>query len=303
MSTDRDVTGIVRSWLHEDVYEDADRILNLVLEEVDTTPQRSPSWLARRFPPMNSNVVRFGVAAAVVAIAAIFGFNYFNSNVGTAEPTPTPTPTASPSPSPTATPVAIPRLPPFGAGSIEPGRYTIAVPDSPVVATITVGDGWTTGGWYVMNPPAFTKQVSFWTVDNVYEDVCDRESLPDPAIGPSVDDLVAALDAQVNTDMSPAVDVELGGFAGKRVTMQQVEAETISCIDVAIREPLTYFRAADNPGDVEGRQLEINSLDTLWIIDVDGHRVVIATSQGDPEDTDATTTIAGVMDSLEFEVP
>ena len=301
MSTDRDVTGIVRSWLHEDAHEDADRILSLVLEEVDTTPQRSPSWLARRFPPMNSNVVRFGFAAAVVAIAAIVGFTYFNSNFGTDEPTPTPILTASPSASPTATPVAIPPLPPFGAGSIVPGRYTIAVPGSPVIAAITVG--WTTGGWYIMNPPDFTKQVSFWTVENVPEDLCDPESLPDPAIGPSVDDLVGALDAQLNTDMSPAVDVQLGGFAGKRVTMQQVGAETISCIDIAISGPLTYFRAARNPGDVQGRQLQINSLDTLWIIDVDGHRVVIATSQGDPEDTDATTTIAGVLDSLEFEVP
>ena len=71
MSTDRDVTRIVRSWLHEDAYEDADRILNFVLDEVDTTPQRSPSWLARRFPPMNSNVVRFGFAAAV---GVFFGF-------------------------------------------------------------------------------------------------------------------------------------------------------------------------------------------------------------------------------------
>ena len=55
MSTDRDVTTrIVRSWLHEDAHEDADRILNLVLDEIDTTPQRRPGWLARRFPPMNS---------------------------------------------------------------------------------------------------------------------------------------------------------------------------------------------------------------------------------------------------------
>ena len=40
MSTDRDVTRIVRSWLHEDAHEDADRILNLVLDQIDTTPQR-----------------------------------------------------------------------------------------------------------------------------------------------------------------------------------------------------------------------------------------------------------------------
>ena len=49
MSTDRDVTTrIVRSWLHEDAHEDADRILNLVLDHIDTTPQRRATWLADR---------------------------------------------------------------------------------------------------------------------------------------------------------------------------------------------------------------------------------------------------------------
>jgi dipeptidyl aminopeptidase/acylaminoacyl peptidase len=97
MSTDRDVTTrIVRSWLHEDGHEAADRILNRVLDEIDTTPQRSASWLARRFPIMNSNTFRVGIAAAVVAFATIIGFNYVNSNVGTDTPTPTPTLTVPP---------------------------------------------------------------------------------------------------------------------------------------------------------------------------------------------------------------
>jgi hypothetical protein len=296
MSTDRDVTRIVRSWLHEDAYEDADRILNLVLDEIDTTPQRSAPWLTRRFPIMNSTF-RVGIAAVAVVIAAILGFTYLNNQVGTDSPTPTPSSTAIP----TATPVAIPPLPPWGAPALDPGRYTVAVPGSTgVTVAFTVGDGWTPGGWYIMNPPDFSKQVSFWTVDNVYEDLCDRESLPDPAIGPSVDDLVAALDAQAKTDMSPAVDVELGGFAGKRVTM--AAAETAQCFEIGTLS-LTYFVASSNPGGVEGRELDHNSMDTLWIIDVDGQRVVIATSRVDPEDTDATTTIAGVMDSIEFVAP
>ena len=49
--------------------------------------------------------------------------------------------------------------------------------------------------------------------------------------------------------------------------------------------------------------MEPGRVDTLWIIDVDGHRVVIATSQQDPSDSDATTTIAGVIDSIEFTLP
>jgi hypothetical protein len=107
MSADRDVTRIVRSWLHEDAYEDADRILNLVLDEIDTTPQRRASWLARRFPPMNT-YLKVGLAAAVAVLAVILGISYFSgSNVGSP-------PDASPSPSAAAS-AASP--PPFAAGS------------------------------------------------------------------------------------------------------------------------------------------------------------------------------------------
>ena len=61
MSTDRDVTRIVRSWLHEDAYEDADRILNLVLAEIDTTPQRSAP---RQRRPRSSLAVQQACACA-----------------------------------------------------------------------------------------------------------------------------------------------------------------------------------------------------------------------------------------------
>jgi hypothetical protein len=105
MSTERDVTRIVRSWLHEDAHEDADRILNVVLDEIDTTPQRRAGWLARRFPPMNSTPLRLGIAAVVVALAVFLGINYFSdANTGGPSSTPEPTATVEPSPSPPASP-------------------------------------------------------------------------------------------------------------------------------------------------------------------------------------------------------
>ena len=76
MSTDRDVTRIVRSWLHEDAHEDADRVLDLVLDLVDTTPQRRASWLARRVPTMN-NYARLGLVAAAVLAVVIVGIGLF----------------------------------------------------------------------------------------------------------------------------------------------------------------------------------------------------------------------------------
>ena len=103
MSTDRDVTRIVRSWLHEDAHEDADRILNLVLDEIDTTPQRRSTGSAWRRPIMNT-YLKVGLAAAVVVLAGFIGIQLLGgSNVGPPGPSPSASsaePTASePAPS------------------------------------------------------------------------------------------------------------------------------------------------------------------------------------------------------------
>jgi hypothetical protein len=50
MSTENDVARSLRSWLKENRHEDADRVLDVVFDQIPATPQRSPSWLARRFP-------------------------------------------------------------------------------------------------------------------------------------------------------------------------------------------------------------------------------------------------------------
>jgi hypothetical protein len=42
-----------------------------------------------------SNTIRFGIAAAVVVVAAIIGFTYINSQVGSDEPSPAPSPSAN----------------------------------------------------------------------------------------------------------------------------------------------------------------------------------------------------------------
>ena len=50
MSTDRDTTRIVRSWLEEGVTALPDRVLDAVLDQVPATSQRRSWWPAWRFP-------------------------------------------------------------------------------------------------------------------------------------------------------------------------------------------------------------------------------------------------------------
>jgi hypothetical protein len=105
MSTDRDVERIVRLWLDEGVTQLPDRVLDLALDQLPATPQRRPSWLARRNPSMN-NYARFGLVAAAVVLAAVVGIGlYARSGVG--GPPPEASASSAPSlvPSPTASPI------------------------------------------------------------------------------------------------------------------------------------------------------------------------------------------------------
>lgn len=60
MSTDRDTTRIVRSWLEMDESDCADRVLGAVLDRLDTTPQRG-----------EGNTLADRSADAVTTLAAI----------------------------------------------------------------------------------------------------------------------------------------------------------------------------------------------------------------------------------------
>ena len=89
-ATDRDVTRVVRSWLREDEHENADRVLDLVLDQLDTTPQRRATWWPVRRPTTMNTPFRYGIAAVALAVAALLGFTYLNNQVGDPDPTPIP---------------------------------------------------------------------------------------------------------------------------------------------------------------------------------------------------------------------
>ncbi len=71
MSTERDVTRIVRSWLEEGATALPDRVLDAVLDQVPTTSQRRPWWPAWRLNDMNTafKVAIAGLAVFVIAVA------------------------------------------------------------------------------------------------------------------------------------------------------------------------------------------------------------------------------------------
>ena len=122
MSTDRDVTRIVRSWLEDGATVLPDRVLDSVLDQLPATPQRRAPWPARRFREMNTPI-RLGVAAAALAVVAVVGLTFLpRSDNGLVGAVPSSTPSLTPSASPAD---GFAGRPPRGPAD---GRYLCADP-------------------------------------------------------------------------------------------------------------------------------------------------------------------------------
>jgi hypothetical protein len=266
MSTERDTTRIVRSWLRTDEHESADRVLDAVLDQIDATPQRRATWWpARRFLDMSTPFRWGAVAVAAVALAIVGIAAFRGGGVGTSIQSPS-NDAASHGASPSATPVENGSLP--AAGAIAPGSYLIDDP-FPVHLGLQIGPGWSmwggpfdrqVGAIYEGSPD--DHGIIFVIVHNTYADACDAAAgSSTPAIGPTVDDLAAALVAQASTESSAPVAVTIDGYSGVYLDYRNPGDE---CGTVT-RWPTTGGNRVALAGE----------RDQVWILDVDGTRLVI----------------------------
>lgn len=288
MSTDRDPTRIIRSWLRSDEHVSADRILDVVLSIVDTTPQRRHAWLARRSPFM-SNSVRIALAATAVVVAALIGYQLLISpNVSGPGPAPSPSSTMVPTPTPAAFSDQ-----PF-AEALAPGSYVITHV-SPFRITITVPSGWYKGRYdWALFADADNSSINFGTVDNLYTDPCQIGlGLRDPAVGPTVADLVTALGTLPGVETGPPSDVTVAGHTGQLIEVTGPPTER--CLD----EPRLWQM---NSGDFMPAPGPTGYVQ-VWILDVDGTRLVIATYIRPDVTADTLAELEAMVDSLQIGFP
>ena len=167
-------------------------------------------------------------------------------------------------------------------GTLEPGTETgffVGAEDVPV--TFAVPQGWgevLVGSSVVKGEPLFG--VTFWTVADLYADPCQRV-LVDPPVGPTVDDLVSAWTNVPVVGLSAATDITVDGYAGQQIefTASDCEFTTFALWRDGGRDDAAAAPSFWAQGPNEHHQ--------LWILDVDGTRVVItATSFPDisPQD-------------------
>lgn len=237
--------------------------------------------------------VRYGLVAAVVVAAVALGASVFglgsNRGIGdSATPTPASTPTSTPEPTPEL----------IEPGAIEPaanldesfrnlaaGTYHV---DLPMRITFTVPAGWSE--WAYTSEKSQINlindsddgELSFEIVENVSAGACTEELL-DPPVGPSVDDLVTALSALEDFDVSPVTDVTIDGYQGKQLTLT---APSSGC------EILTWATSTRQNG------VGLGEVNQVRILDVDGVRLFIGLAQ--LSNPDVQREVDGILDSIQI---
>jgi hypothetical protein len=261
MTDSRKPDRLIGAFLSEGVEELPDRVYDSVRDQLHHNRQRVVigPW---RMPIMN-NPIRIGLAAVAALVVAVIGIQLLGGgNVGGP-------PDATPSPSAAASPKALP----IDFDVALKGRYSLAA-GFPVAITFDVPAGWVACSAGPVEQGACEKasgsltgvSVSFTIIDNVVADPCGSGApLLDPPVGPSVDDLVAAISNLPGFEATSATDVTVDGFSGKQFTL--TAPSTAACSDIK-----TWATADRTNGVSAGEVLEMR------ILDVGGVRVVIAGS-------------------------
>ena len=299
MSTERDVRRVVTLWLEGGATALPDRVLDAVMDQLPTTPQRRAGWLARRFPTLKSNTLRIGIAGVAVVVLILLGVRFLpSSSVG--GPAATPSPTASPTPAATLEPSATPDPSPGpSVGRLAPGTYTYTdIDGTGINATFTVPAGWSWNAWLVntfQGDPPGGASVQFWSGDlQVYGDPCHWGGTePNPATGPSTDDLVSALAAQSMRAATAPAEITVGSYPGQSVELTvPVEINFADC-DSA------QFRSWTGPTGERYHQAP-GQRDTIWAVDVDGTRIVLDSFVYPGTSEDTAAQLQAILDSLTF---
>jgi hypothetical protein len=294
MSTNRDMTRIVRSWLRTDEHESADRVLDHVLAVLDATPQRRSPWPARRIADMNT-LAKFAIAAAAVVVVAVVGINLLPASGGVGggsnlSPSPSLAPTAPPSPSPSPAAVFPTK------GDLAIGQHAMTLAGVPLTFNVAIS-GWVSNGeWGIDRSTGMTPDGAgfiFWSTQTpvgVFTDPCAAVKGPPLA---SAADLAAAVASLPGIDVvSGPSDVTVGGYPAKHVVI--TVREDVGCRAESFN--LWYAPRAD----LARYASELGSTIRVWIVDVDGTLVWIDGETYKGAGPEPAQQIQQIIDSIRF---
>jgi hypothetical protein len=292
VSTDRDVTRIVQSWLEEGVTALPDRVLDAVLDQVPATRQRRSWWPARRLLNMNTRL-RIVAALAAVVVVALIAINFAPKATSVGGPPATASPTAKPAPTPS--PIALPFNTLGTPYSLNPGIYVGADP-FPLSVTFTVPAGWegNVGGPYAiyLDQQRGNGALSFTIFSDVYASPCHYKGLLAPPPGPAVDDLATALATLPGLTASTPTVVTVAGYQGKQLVLTAPASFTGCTLS-----PDGAFRIWKLPLGATN-DLTPAEQDEIWILNIGGQRLVIDSPRVPGETAQETAEVQAVLDSV-----
>jgi hypothetical protein len=292
MTAPRDPDVLIRAFLDEGQTDLPDRAFDAVRRDIHQTRQRVVfgPW---REPNMNI-LARVAIAATAVVAVALAWVNFGPSNgPGASLPPPTAASTSTASPRPL--PMGDRELP------LEPGASYITADPFLVRVTFTAPDEWVgrLGAQYLAfaNPTgrdAPSYGVVFAIFDKVVADPCHydqgfKEALPES----SVDALVTALTDLPGFEASTPIDVTVDGYAGKQLTL--TAPATFEGCTLAPEGPIVWqLPLGTNSPFIAGQRSR------LWIVDVDGQRLVIDLPEAPDQSAQERADAQAVFDSIQI---
>lgn len=303
MTAHDDLDRQLRAFLDEGPAALPDPSFDAVRDRMEQTRQRVVigPW---RTPIMNK-FVTYGLAAVAVVAVVVIGSQLLRSPTGgvggQSTPSPTPTPTAA---QPTSTPDDSLDVGPFLV--FDPTVQSAPFDNGPRITVTIPASGWTAypeNGAIVKGDFA-DDGVGLLTGDSgagsfyVYGDPCQWESTTPDARATTVDEIVAALASQAARGATEPVDVTVGGYAGKSITLYVPEdadfsacdQETFATLGVALDGPT---RSQQAPGQI----------DEFWILDVDGAIAVLDATYGPATPAELINEVRAIAESATFESP
>ena len=276
-----DIDARLSAWLEEGPTSGPEEVLSRTFARARSTRQ-DRARLHRLTQPTRSYAMNSMLkVAAVAALALAVGVTVLPRGPDLA---------SAPAPSPSPSPSAIP-LPPDPA-QVAPGTYSgPLIEGSAARWTVTVPEGWEKVYeilWSDLDGlNDYTKvggpgEVAFgwWQVANVFADPCHwKDSLADPPVGATADDLANAFAQQVGRAGSGPTDVTFGGYPAKRIDLSvPADLDVTTCDEGVYREFLGPGESLTPHADVDpSRPHMAGRIDVLYILDVDGTRLLMRT--------------------------
>ena len=310
MTARHDLDRQLQAFLLDGPTQLPDPSFDAVRDRMEVTGQRVfiGPW---RLPIMNK-LVPIGLGAAAVVGVLLLGSRLLSPPSGPGGPS------VEPSPSPTAS--AAEPAPSTWSGLPE-GPFVVTGSDDPVQVTIQIASsGWVSLGQFdavskdddgLDAPETVGAALLAWgwpagTAFNVYGDPCHWSTTIPQTPATTPDEIAAAFAAQALSDATAPVDVNVGGYAGKTITLH---VPLSFDLPNATREE--KFADCDNNVfafyGIDGETVEARNaqgagqIDELWILDINGEIVILDAAYGPAVPADLVEEIRALAESATFE--